>query len=215
MQRAVAAREVELAVRADAQPVEIVAEERDVQSVAGREELALLRAAVAVLVAQLPEIGDAGVVDVAVVEQQTGADAGRRGLEAVGEDGRGVGDAVAVRVAHETDPLVLDFVLLRELLARVLLVHRDAVGHRARGDVLVEPIHVVADVRHALVVAEGLRDEETRFAADPVGVEADRVREQRLGGEELDLEAGRDLDARERGLALVGGGRDLGLVGPR
>ena len=88
--------------------VEVVAEEGDVDAVAGAERLLDLGLAVAVLVAEPPEVGDAGVVDVALAGEEPGADAVGGVLEAVGEDGRVVGLAVAVAVLDQLDPLVLD-----------------------------------------------------------------------------------------------------------
>ena len=103
MQAAIADREVNLAVGAFHQSMEIVAEQREVDAEAGGERLALLGLAVAVGVAQFPQVGDAG-------EQQPIADPhdACRGaafdfVVAVGENAGVVVDAVAVAVFEQAD----------------------------------------------------------------------------------------------------------------
>ena len=88
--------------------MQVVAEEADVHAVALVQQLAAVGAAVAVVVAELPEPGDAGVPDVPLAGQHAGADAGGRVVEAVGEDGRRIGAAVAVAVDDPSHALVLD-----------------------------------------------------------------------------------------------------------
>ena len=90
--------------------------------------------AVAVGVAQLPEVGDAGVPDVAAAGQHAGADAVGRVVEAVGEDGRGVGLAVAVAVLDQPDAVVLDRVDRRTALPRYFryIATRSATVRQAR-----------------------------------------------------------------------------------
>jgi len=75
VQPAVADREVEPAVGADDQPVQVVADQRRVYAEAVEHGLPDLGGAVAVLVAQPPELGDVGVPDVAAVRQHARADA--------------------------------------------------------------------------------------------------------------------------------------------
>ena len=77
----------------------------------------------------------------------------------------------------------------------------------AVGELVFEGPHVVADIEDAGAVAVGLGDED---AALFVEVEGDGVGEHGLGGPEGGDEAGRELHALERLLALVGGGSDLG-----
>ena len=200
--------EIELAVGAEAQAVQVVAEEADVDAEAVVQQLALVGLAVAVGVAQLPEVGNAGVPNVAVARDEAGADAVGGVVEAVGEDRGLVGPAVAGRVLDQADAVVVDAVVL-EVVAELALVHGDAVVDGAAGEVVVEPVHVAADVGDAVVKAEGLGDVEAVLLIDG---EADGVGEQRLGGEEIDLEALGDLDAFLRLHPLVGGGGDLRRV---
>ncbi len=103
----------------------------------------------------------------------------------------------------------VDAVVL-EVVAELALQHGDAVGDGAAGEVVVEPVHVAADVGDAVVEAEGLGDVEAVLLIEG---EADGVGDQRLGGPEIDLEAGRDLDAFLGLHPLVGGGGDFRLVG--
>ena len=90
------------------------------------------------------------------------------------------------------------------------MIQGDAVGDGAAGEVVVEPVHVAADVGDAGVQAKRLGDVEAVLLVE---AEADRVGQHRLGGPEIDLEAGGDADALQGQLAFVGSESDLRLVG--
>ena len=98
VEAAVADGEVDAAVGAHFQAVAVVAQVRRVDAVAVVQRLLVVGLAGALGVLQEPQVGDAGVPDLAVAGEQAGADAGLRGVEAVGEDGGPVRDAVAVGV---------------------------------------------------------------------------------------------------------------------
>ncbi len=180
----------------------------DVDAEAVVQPLALVGLAVAVGVAQLPQVGDARVPNVAVARDEAGADAVLRVVEAVGEDGGLVGPSVSGGVFEEPDAVVLDAVVL-EVIAEFALHHGDAVVHGAAGEVVVEPVRVAADVGDAVVEAEGLGDVEAVLLIDG---EADRVGDHRLGGEEIDLETVGDLDAFLGLHPFVGGRGDFRFV---
>ena len=84
---AVADAEVELAVGAEDQAVQVVAEEGVADAVAGGEDLLHVGPADVLGVAQGVEAGDAGVVDVAVAGQDARAQAVGGLVEPIGEDG--------------------------------------------------------------------------------------------------------------------------------
>ena len=98
-----------------------------------------------------------------------------------------------------------------KLLPQVFLVHGHAIGDRPAGQVVVEPVHVPARVGHPLVQAERLGDVSDPFLID---AEGDRVGQERLGGEQLDLEPGRHAERPDRSLSLVDAGamRVVGLT---
>ncbi len=209
VQAAVADGEIEPPVRAHLEAVEVVAEEGDVDAVAGAQGFLDLGLAVAVLVPQSPEVGDAGVEDVPFAGEQAGADAVGGVLEAIGEDGRVVGLAVAVAVLYEPHALVLDIVRLKFLGAEELLVHRHAVGHGLRGHVDVEPVHVAAVVGDAVVEPKRLGDEEPPTLVD---AERHRIGQVRLAREQFELQAGGQADRLRRHRRLGRRPRHLRLV---
>ena len=188
VQAAVADAEVELSIGPEPEPVQVVAQEGDVHAIAVVERRAGVGLAVAVVVAEPPEVGDAGVIDVAPPRQDARPEADGGVAEAVGEDHGRIGPAVAVAVLDEPDPVVFGAVL-RELLAQILAVHGDPVGDGAAGEVVVEPVHVLAVVGGPFVQAERLGHEQPSALVE---AEGDRVGHQRLGGIELEPEPLRD-----------------------
>ena len=91
------------------------------------------------------------------------------------------------------------------LVARLALVrehHLQTLLHRARGEVFVEPVHVLAHVGHAVVEPERLGYVHATALIEPEG---DRVGEQRLRGPQLDLDALGDAEAQGRLASLLRG----------
>ena len=108
------------------------------------------------------------------------------------------------------DSLVLDLVLL-EFLAQILPVHRHPIGDRAAGQIIIQPVHVSARIGHPRAQAKCLGDVEPPLLVD---AEGDRIGQQRLGREQLNLQAGGYAKRPDRTLALVGSrsnGRIVGL----
>ena len=154
--------------------------------------------AVTIAVAEPPEVGDAGVINVALTSQDTRTEAHGGVAEAVGEDHGRIGPAIAVAVLDKTDPVMFGAVLL-ELLAQILSVHGNPVSDCAAGEVVVEPVHVLAVIRDALVQAEGL----SHVQPSPlVEAEGHGVSHQRLGGIELEPKPLRDPHRFQRLLRL-------------
>jgi hypothetical protein len=115
----------------------------------------------------------------------------REPAKAAGEDLRSIRFTVAVEILDDADAVLLLAVRLR-VVGQVSPVHRDALLDRPCGEVLVEPIHVLPVVRDAVFESKRLDHVEPPSI---VRAERDRVREQRLGGKELDLKVRRVLDA--------------------
>ena len=110
VQAAVAEREVEPAVGPERQAVQVVAEEGDVDAEAMCQGLDQVGLAGAFGVLEEPEVGNAGVVDVALARQHAGADAVGGEVKAIGEDGGFVGDALALAVLDQADAVVLGLI---------------------------------------------------------------------------------------------------------
>ena len=98
MKTSVADRKIELAVRPPYQAVQIMAEETRVHAKPELQALASICQAIAIFVAQQPEVGDAREVDVTVASQNTRGEPVERTVESAGEDRRAVGAPVAVAV---------------------------------------------------------------------------------------------------------------------
>ena len=159
--------------------------------------------------AEEPEIGNAGVVELAFIAEDAGADAVGGAVETFGEDGSELGAAVTVAIFEEAD-FFADVGEAGEVCAEVAAEESDAVFDGAGGEVLVEPIHVAADVEDAFVkaiggadggVAVGFGDEDAAFFVD---VKGDGIGEHRFSGEEFDFPAGRDFEALHGGLGFGG-----------
>ena len=103
VQPAVADREVDAAVGPQAQAVQVVAEQGDVDAEARGQRALLVGLPVAVGVAQLPQRGDAGEEQPVAVPHHAGGGAVDDVVEALGEYARPIVDAVAVAVLDQAD----------------------------------------------------------------------------------------------------------------
>ena len=97
----------------------------------------------------------------------------------------------------------------REPVPQIFLVHGDAVGDRPAGQVVVEPVHVPAGIGHSRTVAKGLGDVKHPFFID---AEGDRIGQQRLGREQLDVQTFRHAERSDRLDGLIGGGSNCWVV---
>ena len=211
VEAAIAAAEIDFAVRAKAQSVHVMTDEGDMHAIAVMQQAALASNPDALRVAEQPEIGNAGVPDVAVAGQQAGADTVGQVVKAVREDRGPIGLAAAGRIFQEADTLVLDGPL-GQVLADMLLHHGDAILDGAAGKVVVEPVHMVAHIRHAVVQPERLGHVE---AILKINAKAHRIGQQRLRSEQAGLEAPGHLNAFAGEAGFVGERGDLGCIGSR
>ena len=195
---AVADAEVQLAVRPHGEAVHVVPEELRPQAEAGGEAFLDFGHAVAVLVLQAVQVGNAGGVHAALAGQHPGHQAVLQLVVPLAEHRALVGLAAAGAVPHHADLVVVAFVAVVLRTVLVLLVHLQAVVHRPRADVLVQPVHVATGIGHALVEAGGFAHiGPTLF----VEREGHGVHHQRLGSPQLGLHTGRHADG---GAGLVG-----------
>src|SRR5262249_53579034 len=118
---AIAAGEIEFAVRSPAQAVEVVAEERVADAVAGRKNLFDVGDAVVVRVAEKPQVRAVRHVDIITARDDPGADAAQRLLPFV-KAARMIGLPVAVAVFDQAESIGPDGEL--GIVAVVPLVQR-------------------------------------------------------------------------------------------
>ncbi len=160
-------------------------EKGDVDAEAGRQGFLYIRFADSFCVFQQPKIGDAGVIDIALKREDAGADARSGVTETIGEDSGLVRNARALGVLQERNTIVFGLIG-RELVFEEFFVHGHAIGHGPAGEIVVQPVHVIAIIRYAVVEAKRL----SHVAASPVvETKADRVRQQWLGGPNAALDA--------------------------
>ena len=205
VEAAVADGEVEFAVWAEDEPVEVVAVEGAVHAEAFEQLLALIRDARALGVLELPQVRNASEVHVAVVGEHAGREAIEWVVEPAGEHGAFVRLAGTGRVFEE--PHLIGRVgevihALREL-ASPLLVHLEAVGVRAKLEFVVEPEAEVEGGIAAVLRGSATETILLRHIDAALLIDADRhrAREHRLGREQFHLHARRQA---EPGHVLLG-----------
>lgn len=186
----VAHREVDAAVGARNQAVEVVAVEAPADAEAVGEALARISDEVVVGVGKGPEVRDAGVVERVVEPHHPGADAVELIVEAAGEDPGGVGDAVAVGVGEDAD---------------AVLGGGEAIGREgAARDPAVDLGAAVLDALELEVILDGVE------VRDVAGVGDGDARAVGLGDIEVALRVEAD---RDRGLHHALGGPDVDGAG--
>ena len=198
--------EIQPAIRSDAQPVQIMAEEARAHAEAVGQRFLRLGHAVLVVVAQEPEVRDVRVIDVTAMRENAGPDALGHAAVAAGKDGGLVSLAVAIAVPDHADAILL-LLVVGDAFALVTLHDLDTFVDRGAGEFLIQPVHVTANVRDAGVQTERFSDVEPALLVDG---KADRIGQERLGSEELDLEPLGHAEAFDGRLAFVRGGSDLG-----
>ena len=160
----VADRPIDASVRAEPQPVHVVAGISDVSAETGRDDFLQVRHSVSVGVLEAPDVRDRGHVDPAVEVEHAGGDAGNRRVEPFGEDRELVGDAVAIGIRELVDAFLMEGEILpvdRAVLVMVLqaasaglhlsgreftLIESQLVGGRGQADVVRYPEPVFTDV---------------------------------------------------------------------
>ena len=196
---AVADRDVEPAVGAHEQAVQVVADQRRVDAKAVEHRFARLRRAVAVCVDDAPELGDVGKPHVLADAQHTRRDAVCEFGKAVCEHDALVEDEIIVVVDEQLDAFAVARVL-GDVVRDVLLVLANTLFDGAQREVVVLPLHVFARVEHAVVDAEGFADQRAALLVDR---ECDDVAEVGFRRDEARLQKRRELQRGERLLRLV------------
>jgi hypothetical protein len=187
---AIAHREIQFAVRSHAQSVQIMAEESHAHAEPLEERLLRVGHAVLVLIAKRPQVRDVGVVDRAVAREQAGANSLLDAIEAVGINGGMIGFAVVVLIPDKPHPIGL-LGIIDDALALVAFHDLDPLVDGRAGKFLVQPAHVLANVRHAGMETKCFGDKEAPFLIDG---ERDGIGQQRFRSEQLDLESLRDAE---------------------
>lgn len=208
MDTAIADGEIEPAVGAFAEPVEVVSEEIDVNTESGIQDLAGIGVSVAVFILEFPEVGNAGVVEIAAIHENARADAGEGVAEAVGVDGCLVGVAVTIGV-DDLANAILGVAIGGELIAEVSFHGDQTVINGAVGEVIDEPVGVIAHIGDAVLMAVGFGDIEVALF---VHVKTYRIGQHGFGGEEIDFEIGRNPDLLHFFVGLIGGRSDVGFI---
>ena len=199
MVAAIADAEVDPPVRPQLQPVHVVPAKGDPHPEPVGQGLLGVGLPIAVRISQLPQLRDARIEHVAVVNQDTRPGAVGDVVESIGEDGRRVGHAIAVRVLDQPQPVLLLGVVVG-LIPEVLAEHRHPLVDRLQREIIQQPVHMPPVVLDPLLLAEGLADVDLPGIVD---AEHDRVGQQRLGGEELRLDALGHLEAADGELAFL------------
>ena len=180
--------EIKPSVRADDQPVHVMSAKGDSHPEAVVEINPFVRAAVSILVSKLPQFGDAGVEDFAVDRQNTRSRPLFDGIEAVGEDSRFVGLAIAIGVLQQADAVMFDCEFA-DFITQVLLEKRQPILNRLGRQIVEQPVHVEAVVHDPFLLAKGLGDEDSSLLVKTKG---DRVGEQWFGRPQISLHLGWD-----------------------
>ena len=210
----VADREVDSSVRPQHEAMEIVAPQRDADSIAGGELLPLpgspVDPAIAVEISKPVQRRNAGQPHVAAPGEDPGGCPCHQAIEAVGIDARLVGNAVAVGVDEPPHPVVVTLPLGHRRCVEEAAVERIAILDGPGGEIGVDPrVVVAAVVVDRAPLPERLADEHAPLLVDREG---DRIGDIGLGGKQPGLkplphpERGR---RRHRFVRFLGDGRLL------
>ena len=160
------------------------------------------------MVAQQPQVRNVREIDIAFARKHAGREAVSDVGVTFGEDSSFVGAAVAVGINDQAEAIGF-FRVFADARAFVLAHKGDAILHGLAGEVVVQPIHVTANIGDAIMQPKHFHNKATSLFVD---VKRDRVRQQRFCREQIDVESLRHTKALDRILRFVGGGRDVGVV---
>ena len=191
--------EVDPSVRTQLQPVHVVSTKGDSYPEPIRHCFFHVGLAIAVRIPQLPQLGNAGVEHVPVVDEYARSGAVLNGIEALCKDCRMIGHSVTVGVLDQPQSVVL-LGVVADLVPEVLAKHRDTVVDGLQREIIEQPAHVTAIILDSLLLTKGLADVDL---APVVDAEHDRVGHHRFGREELHLDAVRHLKAADGLLAVL------------
>jgi len=198
---AVADGPVEFSIRPPHEPVHVVARDAHAHAEAILQGSAFVGTAVAVGVAEMPEMRDVRVVDVVLFPRdQTDPGTVEDVVKAIGPDARAVGAAVTVGVFDADDAVGELGVKGERTCQLILLVHPVTIFVGAVVDVVEEEALLVADVLHSRAPAVDLGNVETAL-----GVKTDRAGVLRLTrvGEEARADAPGQLEITDANLRLA------------
>lgn len=207
---AIADGEIDPPVRAEGESVEIVTAQTHADPEPFLERFPLVGDAVPGGVLQHPDVRDAGEIYPSECRHHPGGGAVERVVEAVGENLRVIGFAVAIAILEPAELLgVLGEICHRSDL-RVFFIHRQTFGGRSERDLVAQPVAVAAVVLDAAVEPMGLGD------IEPVlSVEGNRggILDIRLAGEDgADHVLGK-ADRGQQRFVRIGDGQRLGIRG--
>ena len=205
--RAIADREIEFAVRSEAQPVHVVPAERELDPKSTEQLFLHLRLTVVIGIAEVPEIRDAGPPHVPSAREDPRTGTVERIGEAVGEDRRFIRASAAGRVFHAADAILVGRKLFLKFrrIGVVMVHHGQPIGGRFRCDVLVLPLLVFAVVLDPALLPEGFRHIPPALL---ILGERYAVCDHGLRGPEFDLQSRIELKRFDRGFAFIRGGSD-------
>ena len=148
--------EIDAAIRAEGEAVEVVAAQTDTDAVAFLQRFPCVGNAVSIFVFEHPHVGNAGEVDFAIGRHDAGRGAIERSIETIGIEPRTLRFAVAVLVFQHPDFFgILGEVVRCLSFVGILLVEREAVGGGFQGDLVAQPVPVAAIVLYSAVEAVG------------------------------------------------------------
>ena len=206
---AVAHAEVQFAVGAESQAVQLVSRVTEMHAEAVQNRLAL--DAFAVVIFEPPDIGRGGEPDVAIPREDALGGAGVGFVEAGGEDGGVIELAVAAARFEEADEF--GDALARRGGGVGAEAAVDVIGQRGmrgRGEIVIEPVEVRENGADVVRKTVALADEEAALLID---AERDGMLELRLVGDEFDFEVGGVDEFFERALGFFLGGWGRGFRG--
>jgi len=144
----------------------------------------LIRIAVVVQVADLPQLGDAGVVNLVAANQHSGSGPFFQPIEPIGNDVTAINFPVTIGIFQSPNPVIVLRIGHRRFTEQSQVVI-DSVLNRFGRQVSQHPLFVVsAIVRHTTILAKRFGSKDPSAVVD---IEGDDIGNVRLGGKELNL----------------------------
>ena len=158
-------------------------------------------------VVKLPKGGDAGEVDRLATGQYPRAQTVFCPAKTLGKNRRLVRFAIAVGIHYPTNPFGLSFVF-GKLIACSFNHHGPTIANGSTGQIIIEPIHMAANVRNTGMNSKAFHDIGPTLVIDGKG---DGIGQMRFRGKDRTGIPGRNLKACDGFLRLLGGGFDIHL----
>ena len=186
--------------------MQIVPQKTDAYPKAAGQALFRIRLTVAILVLQQPQVGNVGEPHLAIAREHAGGQAVHLVIESIGKHRRVIHHAVTIAINQLPDTIGI----IRQTGHLVAAKHRTHILGALRGELFVQPVHVTADIHHALMQAETFHDIKAALLVD---IKRHRISQQRFGGHQAELQPRRHLEAFHGNGALVGGRLHLRALG--